>query len=205
MTEQPGYAPDRVLRGISLPRRIGYAFVCLGGLTGAALIATLWLTEPAPLPMRTQLAFAALVAVGLTWAAFSAWALVRRPLFALDRVITATLAVCFSTLTTIGTVAVAAARSSTAGVLTAAAVGLTLIAAAMAMLIRARAYRAALMARKHELEEPAPATRASLPPIGPLALAMRHHYGTASGRRIVIAAVILCLALAAGIALLMIG
>ncbi|MEU4518960.1 hypothetical protein AB0F52_09600 [Amycolatopsis sp. NPDC024027] len=40
------------------------------------------------LPPRTKVAFAVLVAVGLAWAAFGAWAVTRRaPLFARDRVI----------------------------------------------------------------------------------------------------------------------
>jgi hypothetical protein len=152
MTEQPGHTPQRALRGLSLPRRSGYAAVGLSGVAGAAMLAVLWATEPAPLPARTQLAFAALIAVGLAWAAFAAWTLARRPLFAIDRVIAAALAVGFSALTTAGTVAVALARGSTAGVLVAAGVGLALVLISTTMLIRARAYRALLLARRRELE-----------------------------------------------------
>src|ERR671916_3074746 len=99
MTEQPGYTPDRILRGLSLPRRISYVVAGLCGLLGAAMLAMLWATEPARLPARTQLAFGALILVGLAWAAFAAWALARRPLFAMDRLVAAALAVGFSTLT----------------------------------------------------------------------------------------------------------
>jgi len=220
--EQPGYPPDRVLRGLSLPRRVGYVVAGLGGLVGAAVVSMLWATEPAPLPARTQLAFAGLSVVGVTWAAFAAWALARRPLFAIDRVVAAALAVAFSTLTMVGAVAVALARSSTAGVLAGAGLGLALTAIAITMLVRARAHRTVLLARKRELEEPStpskpdPArdeggtasegatmsTRNRLP-VGPLALAMRHHRGGCAGRRIAIAALILGLALVAGVALLL--
>jgi hypothetical protein len=156
VTEQPGYPAQDILRGLSLPRRVGYLVAGLGGLAGAAMLGTLWATEPTPLPARTQLAFAALMAVGLSWAGFAAWALIRRPLFAADRVIAATLAVVFSTLTTIGAVAVAVARSSPPGGLAAAGVGLALIAVAASMLVRARRYRAGLLARERDLRPETP-------------------------------------------------
>jgi len=223
MTEQPGYPADRILHGLSLPRRIGYIIAGLSGLAGAAMIGMLWATEPPPLPARTQFAFAGLIAVGLGWAAFAAWALARRPLFATDRVIAASLAVGFSTLTTIGTVAVASTRSSTSGELTAAGIGLTLTAIAATMLVRARTYRAGLLACKRELQEPsissnpnadndnedvsasegATMTTRNRLPIGPLALAMRHHRSGSTGRRIAVAVVILGLALVTGVALLL--
>lgn len=225
MTEQPRYPAERILRGLSLPRRIGYVIAGLGGLTGAAMIGMLWATEPRPLPTRTQLAFAGLIAAGIAWAVFAAWALARRPLFARDRVIAATLAIGFSALTTIGAVAVASTRSSTSGELAAAGIGLTLTAIAAIMLVHARTYRASLLARERELREPPSGssnphansdnenaevpegavmtTRRNLP-IGPLALAMRHHHRSSStNRRIAVAAVILGLALIAGVALLL--
>lgn len=224
MTERPGYPAERVLHGLSLPRRIGYAFAGLGGLTGAAMIGMLWATEPTPLPARTQFAFAGLIAVGMAWAAFAAWALARRPLFAADRVIAASLAMGFSALTTIGTVAVALARSSTPGTLTAAGVGLTLTAVAATVLVRARNYRAGLLARQRELQQPSRLSNPSatnesvhidvpegavMPTrdrlaVGPLALAMRHRRNGSTNRRIAVAAVIIGLALIAGIALLLV-
>ncbi len=210
MTEQPGYPPEQILRETSLTRRVGYVVAGLGGLLAAAMIGMLWATEPTRLPTRTQVAFAALIAVGLAWAAFAAWALARRPLFAADRLIAASLAVGFSTLTTIAAVAVALARDSTAAALAGAAVGLILIAIAATMLVRARAYRAILLARKRELEGNATTdsqgatmnTRHPLP-IGPLALAMRHHRGGRGARRIAVAALILGLAMVAGVVLLL--
>ena len=72
MTERPGYGPDRILRGLTLRRRLGDVLAGLGGLAGALLIGTLWATEPGELPMRTQVAFAALILIGGAWAAFAA-------------------------------------------------------------------------------------------------------------------------------------
>jgi hypothetical protein len=136
---------------MSLPRRIGYAAAGLAGLAGAALIGMLWATEPAPLPVRTRFAFAVLMAIGLAWAGFAAWALTRRPMFAVDRLIAAWLAVAFTTLTTIGTVAVAFARGSVGAALAAMFTGIVLTSLSTIILVRARAYRAALLARREEL------------------------------------------------------
>ncbi|MDP9849521.1 hypothetical protein [Streptosporangium lutulentum] len=135
---------------LSLRSRIGNVVALLGGLGGALFIGLLWATEPA-LPGRTHLAFGVLVALGLAWAGYGVWALTRRtPLFALDRVIAAWLAVVATGLLTAGTIAVAVARGtwvSTAGVL----VAVTLAVLAVVILIRARAARAALLRRKGEL------------------------------------------------------
>jgi hypothetical protein len=219
MMEQPGYPVAKVLQGLSLPRRIGYVIAGLGGLAAAVIIGMLWATEPAPLPARTRLAFAALIAVGMVCAVFAAWALIRRPLFAVDRVIAATLAVGFTTLTTMGTIAVALSRSSAGGVLAAAGVGLSLIVVAALMLARARAYRARLLARRHQLQEPftpadpnagnnieatdLPGGGRSILPIGPLALAMRHRRSGPPARRLAVVAILVGLALVAGVALLL--
>lgn len=212
MTEQPGYRPDEVLRGLSFARRVGYAMAGLGGSAGAAMLATVWATEPAPLPTRTQLAFAALIAVGVAWGSFAAWALTRRPLFAIDRLVGATLATVVSALTTVGVVAVALARASTVGVMVGLGIGLALTAIAAVMLARARTYRALLLARKRELEpslhneastalEETPMSTRKMLPIGPLAVAMRHS-GSPRGR-VVIVALIAGVALIGGLVLLL--
>jgi hypothetical protein len=152
MTERPKYGPDDIVRGLSLPRRVGHLVAGLGGLATAAAVGLLWATEPGELPIQTQIAFTALIGIGLTWAGFAGWALVRRPLFAVDRVIAGWLAVTFSALTTLGMVTVALTRASTAGVLAGGALGVTLTAVANTMLARARAYRRTMLARRHELE-----------------------------------------------------
>lgn len=152
MTERPGYGPEHIVRGLSLPRRVGHLVAGLGGLTTAAIVGLLWATEPGVLPVRTRLAFAAVIGIGLTWTGFAGWALARRPLFALDRVIAAWLAVTFSTLFALGMMTIAVSRAGTAVVLACGGVGATLTVAAGTMLARARAHRRTLLARRDELE-----------------------------------------------------
>ncbi|MFF5248054.1 hypothetical protein ACFY3V_27525 [Streptosporangium sp. NPDC000095] len=135
---------------LSLRRRIANVVALLGGLGGALFVGLLWATEPA-LPGRTHLAFGALVALGLAWAGYGAWALSRRtPLFALDRMIAAWLAVAATGLLTAGTAAVAVAKGTWTG-MAGVAVAATLTVLAVAVLLRARADRAALLRRKREL------------------------------------------------------
>lgn len=150
--EQPGYGPERLVRGLSLPRRVGCLVAGFGGSAGSLIIGWLWVTEPVALPVRTQLAFVAMIMVGLAWAAFGTWALVRHPLFALDRVVAAVLALVFSTLATFGTTTIALARGSSVGVLVGAVLGLVMIGAAGILLSRARAHRRELHARWRDLE-----------------------------------------------------
>jgi hypothetical protein len=152
MTERPRYGPDHIVRGLSLPRRVGHLVAGLGGLATAATIGLLWATEPGELPLRTRIAFTAVIGIGMTWAGFAGWALARRPLFAIDRLVAAWLAVTFSALMTLAMVTVALTRASTAAVLAGGGLGVTLTVMAGTMLARAHAYRRALLARRHELE-----------------------------------------------------
>lgn len=152
MSERPGYRPEQIVRGLSLPRRVAHLVVGLGGLALAATVGLLWATEPGGLPPRTRIAFATLIAMGLAWFGFAGWALARRPLFAVDRVIAAWLAVTFSVLMTLGVVAIALTRAGTAAVLSGGTLGVILTVVAATMLARARAYRRMLLARRHELE-----------------------------------------------------
>ena len=83
--------PDEVIarleRPLSLRTRVGYLAVGLAGLGGSGLIGLLWATEPG-LPVRTRVAFAVLITIGLAWTVFGGWAVTRRtPLFARDRVV----------------------------------------------------------------------------------------------------------------------
>ncbi|MER7169258.1 hypothetical protein ABT336_24755, partial [Micromonospora sp. NPDC000207] len=136
MTDRPGYTPQDVLRDVSLTRRIGHVVAGLGGLAMTVLVGALWATEPGPLPVRTRLAFAAVMLLGLAWAGVAGWALARRPLFAADRVIAAALALTASVSVGGATVAVAATQAGTGAVVTAVGVGTVLVAAAAVALVR---------------------------------------------------------------------
>lgn len=139
---------------VSLRSRMRHVAVGLAGGCGAALLTVLWVTEPHPLPARTQAAFAALIAVGLAWAAFAGWVLTRRrPLFARDRVLGARLALAVSLATGAAGTAVAAARGTTAELLATALTGGVLVAAAGLLLARAHARRAALLRLRDTLRD----------------------------------------------------
>lgn len=138
---------ERVLaEEISLRSRMRHVAVGLAGLCGATLIGVLWATEPDTLPVRTQAAFGGLIAVGLTWAAFAAWAVSRRrPLFAYDQVLGARLALAVAAATTIAGVALAAVRSTAAAAVGTGVVGVVLVGAAALLLARAQARRRELL------------------------------------------------------------
>lgn len=131
---------------VSMRARMRHMAVGLAGGCGAALIAVLWLTEPRPLPVRTGVAFATLIVIGLAWAVFAGWVLSRRrPLFALDRVVGARLALLATAMTGTGGTALAAVRGTTAEALTVALAGGALIAIAGLTLVRARSRHSELL------------------------------------------------------------
>jgi hypothetical protein len=140
---------ERLAGRLSLGRRIATIAAMLGGLGMAIVVGLLWATEPG-LPPRTQVAFGAIVGVGLAWAGYGVWVLTRRlPLFALDRVVAAWMALAACGLTTVPIVLVAISRQRMEAVaLTTVAV---LLALATVNLVRARAHRAALLRRRREL------------------------------------------------------
>ncbi|MFJ8437194.1 transmembrane transport protein [Kitasatospora sp. NPDC094019] len=149
---------DRVLAAeVSLGARLGRLAVGLAGGSAVALITVLWATEPEPLPLRTRIAFAALIAVGAAWAAFAAWALTRRrPLYARDRVLAATIAL-VATVTTSGAgTALAATRGTPTGALITGLAGAALVGAAGFLLRRARARHRALLRLRDTLRQDGP-------------------------------------------------
>lgn len=136
---------QRLLAGeLARASKPGHIALLLAGLTGAGLSAALLLTETA-LPTRTRLAFLALTAIGLAWSAFAAWVLARRgTLLGAQRIVAGRMAVAFTTLFTIGTLAL--------GGWAATVVGVALMIAAVMLLMRARSQVAALARRRAELE-----------------------------------------------------
>lgn len=153
MNEESHLSADEMivrLSGMMSPwRRVRAVWAVLGGLAGAVLIGSLWATEPAPLPGRTQLGFAVIVAFCLAWAVYGVWALRRRTaLLAVDRVIAAWLAVAASAVTSALIVTIAVQRGS--GVL-AAFVGAVLLAVSGALAVQAHRRRTALLRRRDEL------------------------------------------------------
>ena len=145
--------PEEVLARLGAPlslrRRVLYVLVGLAGLAGSGLIGLLWATEPG-LPARTGVAFAALMAIGLGWAAFGGWAVTRRaPLFARDRVVAGWLGAGAWLVFAVGAVAITALRHTAHPALLGTVLGLGALAALN--LWAAHRARAALLRRKREL------------------------------------------------------
>jgi pimeloyl-ACP methyl ester carboxylesterase len=129
---------------LSMRSRVGYTALLLVGLGGAGLVGSLLLTEPS-LVARTQVAFAVLLGINVSWAAYAAWVLTtRRVLLAGHRIIAGRMAVVFSALFVAGMTAVRLYAATIFGAL--------LLIVAIAMLVRARRQFARLMERRRTLE-----------------------------------------------------
>jgi hypothetical protein len=137
---------------LSVKSRVGYVALLLAATGMSVVIVSLWLTEPV-LPARTQLAFALMTAIGLSWVALASWVLsARRPLFARDRVIAGRMAVGFTALFTIGA-GVAAAISGSVAAFGALATGVVMAGFAVGAWRAARRRFDELAARRSQLEE----------------------------------------------------
>ena len=140
-------ATDRM----SMGSRLRYVALLLVAAAGAAVAGSLWLTEPV-LPARTQLAFALLLGINLSWAVFAIWVLTRRRvLLARHAVVSARMAVAFSALFAVGAWAIGR-WSAGPSMYAAAACGLVMLAAAIALLVRADRRFAQLVERRREIE-----------------------------------------------------
>jgi len=94
----------QMAREQSLPARLGHTALLVVSASVSALTASLWLTEPS-LPLRTHIAFGAIVAIGLAWSGFAWWVLAnRRVMLANQRVIATRMALGFTALFLIGAV-----------------------------------------------------------------------------------------------------
>src|SRR6266542_6921921 len=83
---------------LSLRSRLGYVALLLAALMMTGVVGALWLTEPA-LPLRTQIGFALMVVIGLSWVAFALRVLTsRRMLLARHRIVAGRMAVAFTAL-----------------------------------------------------------------------------------------------------------
>lgn len=136
---------------LSPPSRLSYVTLLLVALMVTVVVGSLWLTEPA-LPLRTQLGFAMMVVIGLSWVAFALWVLARRRvLLARHRVVAGRMAVTFTALFALGalTLGYETGRAAPYG---AAATGLVLLAGAVAILAQANRTVARLTERRQTLE-----------------------------------------------------
>ena len=136
---------------LSRSSRFRHVALLLGSLGMTTIVASLWLTEPA-LPTRTQAAFALMIIIGVSWAAFALWVLTaRRTLFGRDRIVAGRMAVLFTTMFIVGALTIGYLNGGRAPY-AAAAMGLWLLAIAIALLIRAHRRVVALTTRREVLE-----------------------------------------------------
>jgi hypothetical protein len=143
---------NAIQRELSTGKRVVYVLLMLVTLTAAGLIAALWLTEPVPLPLRTQLVFSILLVINLSWAGFCGWVLVRRQvLFAAHRVIAGWMAVIFCFLFLGTGSAIAYQRASSAAFASIVLLGAIEAGVAIVVLQRALRYRRQLITRRDEL------------------------------------------------------
>ena len=136
---------------LSLVSRLGYVALALAAAIMIAIVGSLWLTEPS-LPMRTQMGFATMVGIGLSWVGFAIWVLThRRPLLADHRIVAGRMAVTFSALFVIGALAVGFTAGGSAPY-AAAGLGVAMLAIAIVLLVRAHHASARLRERRATLE-----------------------------------------------------
>ena len=137
----------QLARELSLPARLGHTALLVVAASVSALTASLWLTEPA-LPLRTHIAFGAIVVIGLAWTGFAWWVLAnRRVMLANQRVIASWMAVGFTALFLIGAV-ILRSRIGNGGVVVSAA----FLAVAGVNAIVARRRFVQLLERRRSLE-----------------------------------------------------
>jgi hypothetical protein len=135
---------------LSIGARVAYVALLLVSLIVTVSIASLWMTERA-LPLRTQIAFAVMIAIGIAWIAYAAWVLTkRRVLLAGHRILAARMAVTFTSVFALG--ALALALQGARGAFGAAFTGALMVCVAIAMLVQAKRRFADLVRRRAELE-----------------------------------------------------
>jgi hypothetical protein len=136
---------------LSRPSRVAHLVLLMASLTMTVVAASLWWSEPV-LPARTEVAFAVMTLIGLSWAAFAGWVLTaRRVLLGRDGVLAGRMAVVFTTTFVAGALTLGYTNGGVAPY-AAAVMGLALLAAAVALLIRAQRRVVHLTARREALE-----------------------------------------------------
>jgi hypothetical protein len=131
--------------------RVGHVLLALVASTMTIVVMSLWLTEPA-LPLRTQIAFAALTGINAGWTAFSLWVLrAKRVMLARHRQVAGRLAVVFAGIFTVGCL-VLAFTAEAAAARPALAMSLVLLAVAAVIWRRAEITHARLVTRRTQLE-----------------------------------------------------
>lgn len=143
---------------LSTSTRLAHLALLLVALTMSVAVGSLLATEPA-LPLRTQLAFGAMLAIGLGWVGFASWVLTtRQVLFGRHRVVAGRMAVTFTSVFAVSSLLVAVTTGQPSAYM-AAGPGVLMVGAAVWMLARARRAVARLTTRRMQLERELAARR----------------------------------------------
>ncbi|MCX8476908.1 MAG: hypothetical protein MT490_14035 [Sphingomonas sp.] len=136
---------------VSFHSRVGHLALFLVATGMSVALASLLATEDG-LPARTMAGLAVLLAINISWAAYAAWVLAaRRTLLFNHRVVAGRIAFAATMVFTLGAAAIGAATGAAAAWL-AAGLGIALVAAAIALLARAKRDLAMLQLRRAALE-----------------------------------------------------
>lgn len=138
---------------LSTRSRVFYTLVLLFDLGTAAVVGSLWLTEPT-LPPRTQIAFGLMLVAALTWSGFLLWTLTRRTvMLAWHRVVAGRIAVLFCSIFTLGFLALGLTQPDVRAVgFSASGMGGVFLLVAVVLLVTAQRRYRKLTARRHHLE-----------------------------------------------------
>jgi hypothetical protein len=157
MTDFPARTPleaalaELTERTLSRGERAGHVALTFFAAAMALVVAMLLTTEPG-VPMRTTIAFWVLLAIAVSWVAFGLRVLSRRrPLLAEREVVAGRMGLLYSAVFTAGTMAVGMVNAGQL-VTPATWLGATMMAVALANLLRAQWRRAHLVALRERLE-----------------------------------------------------
>lgn len=135
----------------ALRPRIGHLALMIVTIAASVALASLLATED-DLPLRTTAALATLLAINLSWAAYSAWVLTARNTMLFNhRVVAGWIAVSAATVFSAGAASIAFVTHFAAAY-AAAGSGLILLAIAVALLMHAKRKLRALRLRRFEIE-----------------------------------------------------
>lgn len=136
---------------VSFRSRVGHLALFLVATGMSVALASLLATEDG-LPARTIAGLAVLLAINISWAAYAVWVLAaRRTLLFNHRVVAGRIAFAATMVFTLGAAAIGAATGAAAAWL-AVGLGIALVAAAIALLARAKRDLAMLQLRRAALE-----------------------------------------------------
>lgn len=152
MPPSPANIQAQLTAQLSLPSRLGYTLLLLASLTMAGAIANLLLTEVG-LPQRTIVAFAIMLVFSLAWVLFAGWVLLRRKvLYLRHRIVASRLAVTFSAVLVLGSIAISQGDAPARAWIGAGATGALMLVIALVMLRNAHTRVNALEARRALLQ-----------------------------------------------------